>query len=211
MGYYDDWIASNPGKGGLLASAEFVLKKLDALSVPSHNHDDRYYTESEVDTKLSSKANTSDLANASVDHARYTETLHVPGVAWVSGKSEGGGVRLYQVDSPNGNATADNIRVNYANSAGSVSMPMPFIRTNYNIVFSQTVGLGNSRGYFNFTVSAGVNIKITVINNVIGLIRYGNYDTGDSWVIDVDRGMGPHTIFDWTNNNSQNTSGTICL
>ena len=28
-------------------------------SLPSHNHDDRYYTESEVDTKLTGKANTS--------------------------------------------------------------------------------------------------------------------------------------------------------
>jgi hypothetical protein len=55
------------------------------------------------------------------DHANYTETLHVPGVAWISGKGEDDGVRLYQVDSPNGNAIADNIRVNYANTAGSAT------------------------------------------------------------------------------------------
>jgi hypothetical protein len=52
MGYYDDWISKNPGKGGLLANAEFVLRKMDSLSAPPHTHDDRYYTESEVDTKL---------------------------------------------------------------------------------------------------------------------------------------------------------------
>lgn len=40
-------------------SKVFVLDKI--LSFSDHNHDDRYYTESEINTKLSAKANTSDL------------------------------------------------------------------------------------------------------------------------------------------------------
>ena len=40
-----------------------VTSKPTSFTPSSHTHDDRYYTESEIDTKLSSKANSSDLAN----------------------------------------------------------------------------------------------------------------------------------------------------
>jgi hypothetical protein len=54
-------------------------------------------------------------------HANYTETLHSPGVAWISARSDGYGPRLYTMDSPNGTPTSNNIRVSYADSAGSAS------------------------------------------------------------------------------------------
>jgi hypothetical protein len=60
MGLWSDWYSKNAGKENSLTSAEFVLKKIDegTTNVPPHNHDDRYYTESEVNTKLSGKSNT---------------------------------------------------------------------------------------------------------------------------------------------------------
>jgi hypothetical protein len=57
-------------------------------------------------------------------------------------------------------------------------MPSPFTIANYNITYSQTVNLGINRGYFFFNVTAGVSLKITVVDNVIGLTRHGNYDGG---------------------------------
>lgn len=83
----EDIPTSLPAKGG---DADTVGGKLPSAFAPaSHNHDDRYYTESEMDIKLDAKANTG-----------HTHT-----------KSD---VGLGNVDN-----TADaNKSVNYANSAG---------------------------------------------------------------------------------------------
>jgi hypothetical protein len=67
------------------------------------------------------KSNLDGIINGTVtvpnaNHANYTETLHSPGVAWISARHDGYGPRLYQMDNPNGNAVADNIRVSYASS-----------------------------------------------------------------------------------------------
>jgi hypothetical protein len=75
MGLWFDWYSRNAGKENRLINAEFVLKKIDeasALSAPvshkhtksditdfAHTHDDKYYTESEIETKLSTKLNLS--------------------------------------------------------------------------------------------------------------------------------------------------------
>lgn len=81
---------SMPAKGG---DADTVGGKLPSAFAPaSHNHDDRYYTESEMDIKLGAKANTG-----------HSHT-----------KSD---IGLGNVDN-----TADaNKSVNYANSAGSAN------------------------------------------------------------------------------------------
>jgi hypothetical protein len=74
MGYWSDWYSKNTGKESCLVNAEFVMRALDKIptSMPptAHSHDDRYYTETEVDTKLSGKAESSH----NHDDKYYTET-----------------------------------------------------------------------------------------------------------------------------------------
>jgi hypothetical protein len=58
MGIWSDWYSKNAGKENSLVNVEFVLKQLDLIPLKEHTHDDRYYTESEVNTKSSGKSNT---------------------------------------------------------------------------------------------------------------------------------------------------------
>ena len=54
----------------LKALKNYIVNLLSGKANTSHTHDDRYYTETEVDTALSGKANTSHMH----DDRYYTET-----------------------------------------------------------------------------------------------------------------------------------------
>lgn len=56
-----------------------TIEQLNAKADAEHTHDDRYYTESEIDTKLSGVAKLSDIYNSTIttsgDGATYTATI----------------------------------------------------------------------------------------------------------------------------------------
>ena len=84
----DQHPAASTGQAGFLTAVD--KSKLDTLSTtvpPTHIHDDRYYTESETDTKLAGKATTThnhDTVYAPVSHVGASGAAHpgaAPGVA----------------------------------------------------------------------------------------------------------------------------------
>ncbi|MHB9131181.1 MAG: DUF4815 domain-containing protein [Armatimonadota bacterium] len=88
FGGTDQHPAATTGQAGFLTAVD--KSKLDTLSTtvpPTHIHDDRYYTESETDTKLTGKANTThnhDTAYAPVSHVGASGAAHpgaTPGAA----------------------------------------------------------------------------------------------------------------------------------
>ena len=60
---------------------------LDSKSDTTHNHDDRYYTESETDAKLATKANTSSLAPVATS-GDYTDLTNKPTIPVITGKAD---------------------------------------------------------------------------------------------------------------------------
>ena len=123
-----------------------VTGKPATFAPSSHTHDDRYYTESEMNTKLDGKANTSGTyAGITAGDAQKLigKTWNWSGQSgqpsWLWGGSDGTNMYVYN---------PSNFNVNYANSAGAVAWsnvsgkPSTFAPASHTHTASQ-VGLGS--------------------------------------------------------------------
>jgi microcystin-dependent protein len=104
MGYWSDWYSRNTGKESCLVNAEFVMRALDKIptSMPptAHNHDDRYYTETET-INIIYPVGSIYLSVRSVNPENY-----LPGTTWVAWGQGRTILGMGTSDSdPNGDAT----------------------------------------------------------------------------------------------------------
>lgn len=140
-----------------------VTGKPSTFTPSSHTHDDRYYTETEVDSKLSGKANSS-----------HTHTKNQVG--------------LGNVDN-----TADSAKsVKYATSAGSANALNVTGLTTQNLNDTKTVGLyyagiGNSVKNKPADVNAfGLEVKKTSSGYLVQVLTEGNVHTMKTWIRQFD-------------------------
>lgn len=89
--------------------------KLNGKSNTTHNHDERYYTETEISTLLNNKSNTNHTHAYIPTNASCNKNWNWSGQAgqpsWLWGSNDGTNMYVYN---------PSNFNVNYANSAGSV-------------------------------------------------------------------------------------------
>lgn len=140
-----------------------VTGKPSTFTPSSHTHDDRYYTETEVDSKLSGKANSS-----------HTHTKNQVG--------------LGNVDN-----TADSAKsVKYATSAGRANALNVTGLTTQNLNDTKTVGLyyagsGNSVKNKPADVDAfGLEVKKTAGGYLVQVLTEGNVHTMKTWIRQFD-------------------------
>ena len=131
-----------------VGGVDYVLKD-SAAARSSHTHDDRYYTESEMNTKLAEKSDTS--------HNHYGVRIEPAGIELFPGASAGHGG---YIDFHYNNSSADYTSRFIEASSGNVTLNGNAIITRANITALYNVHVSFSNGVFEYSNSA---IKATSV------------------------------------------------
>ena len=173
------------------------FRKLVAADLPSHSHDDRYYTETEINTKLNGKSNTGHK-HVKADITDFPTSMPASDVsAWAKAATKPSYSKA-EVGLGNVDNTADSTKkVKYAASAGSADSATTAATANalkvtelttQNLDDTKTVGLyfaggGNSVKNKPTGIDAfGLEVKKTATGYLVQVLTEGNANPMKTWI-----------------------------
>lgn len=183
--------STNPVQNKVIKSA------LDGKSNTGHTHDDRYYTETEVNTKLDGKSNTGHK-HVKADITDFPTSMPASDVsAWAKAATKPSYSKA-EVGLGNVDNTADSAKsVKYAVSAGSAGSATTAVTANalkitelttQNLDDTKTVGLyfaGGSNSVKNKPAGVdafGLEVKKTAGGYLVQVLTEGNVHTMKTWI-----------------------------
>ena len=180
--------STNPVQSKVIKSA------LDGKSDTGHTHDDRYYTESEINTKLNAKANSSHTHTKSQITDFPTSMPASDVSAWAKAATKPSYSKA-EVGLGNVDNTADSAKsVKYASSAGSATTAATANAlkvtelTTQNLDNTKTVGLyfaGGSNSVKNKPTGVdafGLEVKKTASGYLVQVLTEGNTNAMKTWI-----------------------------
>ena len=173
------------------------FRKLVAADLPSHSHDDRYYTETEINTKLNGKSNTGHK-HVKADITDFPTSMPASDVsAWAKAATKPSYSKA-EVGLGNVDNTADSTKkVKYAASAGSADSATTAATANalkvtelttQNLDDTKTVGLyfaGNTNRVKNKPTGIdafGLEVKKTAAGYLVQVLTEGNANPMKTWI-----------------------------
>ena len=160
-------------------------------SVPGHTHDDRYYTESEMNTKLSGKADSGHTHSyLPLSGGKLTGNLNIGDKVWLDANNEGGNVKIaapdgtqWEIDAYDGSLRiftyANGVKIGVTiDKNGRVYLPNRLTSPGFFDGFS-VIPYGDGIGWTDWYYKAGtnlINMLSIFVNQKSSFVRSNNGD-----------------------------------